>query len=350
VPIHEIGEQNGVPYFVMPLIDGVSLDRLLADPSGVIPSQPSDRARWVASLGRQAARALAYSHGQDVLHRDIKPSNLLLDVDGTLWLVDFGLAKLADELSLTSTGDLPGTLRYLAPECLHSAADGRSDVYSLGLTLYELLVGRPAFPALERARLLQQIQTHPVVAPSRLVPTVPRDLETVILRAIAFDPSARYRSAADFADDLERFLGGRPIQARRASAGERLVRWCLRNPVVAGLTVMSLVLGLIAAVFVGLFLNAPPHHRGRTPAWREAPPPESAAPAEPSRYRIQKASATVQIAASKPSRPSDNGDWFPRWKPGGLGPLERGRFATPKPRRPRPENIREGPHRAPRRI
>jgi serine/threonine protein kinase len=347
VPIHEIGEQDGVPYFVMPLIHGIGLDRLLEDPGGRIPTEPAERACWVASLGARAALALAYSHSQDVLRRDIKPSNLLLDDDGAVWLVDFGLAKLADELSLTSTGDLPGTLRYLAPECLHAAGDARSDIYSLGLTLYELLVGRPAFPAMDRARLLHQIQAGPVAGPRRLAPGLPRDIETVVLQAMAFDPSARYSSAADLAADLGRFLEGRPIRARRASPVEHLVRWCRRNPAVAGLAATSLVLGLVAAIFVGLFLMAPPHHRGRPPEPAEFPPAKSPLRAEAPPPRVEPAKAASAISFSKPKWPPDHYKRPPRWDGNGRGPFEYARKAPPNFRGPMPGKSREGHRRGP---
>jgi eukaryotic-like serine/threonine-protein kinase len=258
VPIHTVGEHEGIPYYVMPLIDGCGLDRLDADPKAALPVEPAERARRVAALGVQAAGALAYAHGQGILHRDIKPSNLLLDSAGTLWLADFGLAKLADDLSLSGSGDLPGTLRYLAPECLRDEADARSDIYSLGLTLYELLVGHPAFPELDRVRLLHRVASHDIPAPRSIVPGLPRDLETIILRAIAYDPKARYETAAALAEDLGRFLDGRPIQARRASKLEHLIRWGRRNPALAALTATSIILGLIAAIFIRSYLLAPP--------------------------------------------------------------------------------------------
>ncbi len=265
VPIYTIGEQDGLPYYVMPLIDGAGLDRLLmSKPSS---TTPVERARWVARLGLQAASALAFAHGQNILHRDIKPANLLLDREGTLWLADFGLAKLADDLSLTGTGELPGTLRYLAPECLHKTADERSDVYSLGLTLYEMLVGRPAFLEMDRVRLLHQIEAQNILAPRRLVPALPRDIETIILKAMAHDPSARYPTATALGHDLQRFLDGHPIQARRTSLAERAVRWGRRNPVVAALTVTSIVLGLTAAILLRFYLHPPRHdHPNPTPS------------------------------------------------------------------------------------
>ena len=196
VPIHALGEQDGMPYYVMPSRSTApGSTACWPDPKGAFSPAPADptgrRARWVAGLGRQAAEALAHAHEQGILHRDIKPANLLLDSAGTLWLADFGLAKLADDLALTGTGELPGTLRYLAPECLGHPPDARSDIYSLGLTLYELLVGRPAFGEMDRVRLLHQIQWQPVVPPSELMPDLPRDLETIILKASAQDPVDR---------------------------------------------------------------------------------------------------------------------------------------------------------------
>ena len=293
VPIHAMGEQDGTPYYVMPLIDGAGLDRILADPVEVVPDDPGDRALWAAALGLQAAGALAHAHEEGILHRDIKPANLLLDAAGTLWLADFGLAKLADELALTGTGELPGTLRYLAPECLRVEPDARSDVYSLGLTLYELLVGRPAFGETDRVRLLHQIESAPVVAPRMLVPGVPRDLETIVLKASSHEPSARYASASAMADDLARFLGGRPILGRRASAVERLDRWRRRNPVVSMLAALTVVLALFGGYFFALYLAAPrppgqlspARPRLRSAARPRRPPSPGPAPAAPTRSR-----------------------------------------------------------------
>src|SRR5262249_32832233 len=206
------------------------------------PEGVKERSRWVASLGVQAAGALAHAHEQGILHRDVKPANLLIEPSGHVWLTDFGLAKLADDLSLTATGDLPGTLRYLAPECLKAEADERSDIYSLGLTLYELLVGRPAFLEMDRVRLLHQIESQGIPAPRKLDRDIPRDLETIVLKATAREPSGRYASAQELSDDLGRFLDGRPIRARRVSAAETLLQWARRNPLVAVLAGSSVVL------------------------------------------------------------------------------------------------------------
>jgi WD40 repeat protein/tetratricopeptide (TPR) repeat protein len=200
----------------------------------------------VARVGIQVAEALAYAHGQGVLHRDIKPSNLLLDTEGTVWVTDFGLAKAADSDDLTHTGDIVGTLRYMPPERFGGHGDARSDVYALGLTLYELLTLRPAFDEANRARLIEQVLHAEPPRPRKLNPAVPRDLETVVLKATSRDPAHRYPTAAEMAEDLKRFVEDKPIRARRVSEAERLWRWCRRNP-----TMAALALALVLALLVG---------------------------------------------------------------------------------------------------
>jgi WD40 repeat protein len=190
--------------------------------------------RGPAHLGLQVADALAYAHGQKVLHRDIKPSNLLLDLQGTAWVTDFGLAKEEGD-DLTGSGDLVGTLRYMAPERFNGRSDARSDVYSLGLTLYEMLTLRPAFTETDRGQLIKRITSEEPPRPRKLDAHVPRDLETIVLKAIAKEPRLRYQTAADMAEDLRRFLADRPIQARRSAVWEHAWRWCRRNPLLAAL-------------------------------------------------------------------------------------------------------------------
>src|SRR5262245_41774652 len=209
--------------------------------------------RAVAHLGRQAASALTHAHGRGIIHRDIKPSNLLLDTEGVLWVTDFGLAKV-DDVDLTRTGDLVGTFRYMAPERFRGQGDARSDIYSLGLTLYELLVLRPAFEAPDRMALSEQIRTLEPPRPRALDPRIPRDLETIVLKAIEKDPGARYASAQALAEDLGRFLDDLPILARRASAVERYLRWARRHPtsavlggVLTGVLVLATAGSLLAA-------------------------------------------------------------------------------------------------------
>jgi serine/threonine protein kinase/Flp pilus assembly protein TadD len=203
----------------------------------------------VARVGVQVADALEHAHRQGVVHRDVKPSNLLLDLDGTVWVTDFGLAKADDQQNLTHTGDILGTLRYMPPEAFDGRADARGDVYALGLTLYELAALRPAFDESDRHRLIKQVtETDP--SPLRAArPAVPRDLETIVHKAIDKDPAHRYQTAGELAADLQRFLDDEPIQARRLTARERAWRWCRRNPVVAGLTaaVALLLVGITVA-------------------------------------------------------------------------------------------------------
>ena len=189
----------------------------------------------VARIGAQVADALAYAHAQGIIHRDIKPSNLLLDTRGTVWVTDFGLAKADDGPNLTHTGDILGTLRYMPPEAFRGKVDARGDVYALGLTLYEMLAFRPAFDEKERGRLVRQVTDEAPPPLRRLNAEVPRDLETIVQKAIEREATHRYASASELADDLRRFVDDEPIQARRASIAERLARWGRRNPAVAGL-------------------------------------------------------------------------------------------------------------------
>ena len=174
----------------------------------------------VASVGAQVADALDYAHKQGINHRDIKPSNLLLDTQGTVWVTDFGLAKVEDQKNLTQTGDLLGTLRYIPPEAFEGKADARSDVYSLGLTLYEMLAFRPAFDERERNRLIKQVIHDEPTRLGLVNRMVPRDLATIVHKAIDRDPARRYPTAADLAADLERFLDDEPIKARQISGLE----------------------------------------------------------------------------------------------------------------------------------
>jgi tRNA A-37 threonylcarbamoyl transferase component Bud32 len=188
--------------------------------------------RSLAHIGRQVAGGLAYSHARGVIHRDIKPSNLLLDTAGVVWIADFGLAK-GDEEGLTQSGDILGTLRYMAPERFRGEGDARVDVYALGLTLYELITLRPGFDSTDRLKLIEQIKTEDPERPRAIDPRIPRDLETIVLKAIEKDPKARYQTAEEMGEDLRRFLADEPIKARQVGAAERYWRWARRNPVIA---------------------------------------------------------------------------------------------------------------------
>jgi WD40 repeat protein len=207
--------------------------------------------RSVARIGIQVAEALDYANRQGILHRDVKPSNLLLDNRGNVWVADFGLAKTSDADDLTHTGDILGTIRYMAPERFQGKCDARSDVYSLGLTLYELVGLRPAYEASDRHALIERVLHEEPERLKKLAPAVPRDLETIVAKASAREPATRYATAAALAEDLKRFVEDRPIQARRVSAAERLVRWCRRNKVLAAslaVTLTALVAALIASL------------------------------------------------------------------------------------------------------
>jgi len=272
VPVFGIGEHDGLWFYVMQLIDGRSLDAVVRDagrPSAdTVPLTPRSQEsgvrsqeseiqtpQWrrltpatVAHIGVQVADALAYAHDQGVLHRDIKPSNLILDEHGIVWVTDFGVAKLLEEVNLTHSGDLVGTLKYMPPERFQGQSDARSDVYSVGLTLYELLARRPAYADTTPQQIIHFI-THNDPTPLRkLAPDVPADLETVILKAAARDPGHRYQTAIELADDLRRFLDDRPILARRTTRVEQAWRWCRRNPALATATAIALVLMITPTV------------------------------------------------------------------------------------------------------
>jgi serine/threonine protein kinase/Flp pilus assembly protein TadD len=283
VPVFGIGQAGETQYYVMQFIDGLGLDAVLrkarkqqgtGNPDGARPKLAQndtttagsdssqvclpggaditglckpDRLHWqsVARIGVQLAEALEYAHSQGVMHRDIKPSNLLLDSRGTVWITDFGLAKAWHGESLTPTGDIIGTIRYMAPERFRGKVDPRADIYSLGLTLYELLALRPAFEENDQPRLVQQVMHDEPPGLRTLNPSIPRDLETIVHKAMAREVDERYARAADLAADLQRFLSVQPILARRVGVHERLWRWCRRNPLLAG------SLGLAASALLG---------------------------------------------------------------------------------------------------
>ena len=210
--------------------------------------------RSVARIGVEVAEALEYAHQQGILHRDIKPSNLLLDAQGQVWITDFGLAKAHDSDELTRTGDIVGTLRYMAPERFNGWSDPRSDIYALGATLYELLTTRPAFDESDRVKLIEQV-LHEDPPPLRQFDRrIPRDVETIVLKALAKAPGERYATARQLADDLGRYLAGEPIQARPARTFERGWRWCKRHTLLAGLTAAFVlaVLGGLIGTTVGM--------------------------------------------------------------------------------------------------
>jgi predicted Ser/Thr protein kinase len=260
VPIFEVGQHEGQHYFSMAFVDGESLARRVAQ--GVM--EP----REAASLMKKVAEAIAYAHVEGVIHRDLKPGNILLDKDGTPRVTDFGLAKRVEGEShgLTATGQVLGTPSYMPPEQAqgdNARIGPLADVYSLGAVLYCLLTGRPPFQAASAVETLLQVVARDPVGPRQLNTAVPRDLETIAMKCLEKDPARRYRSAQEFADDLERWLEGKPIRARPTTAVERVLKWANRKP--ASATVVAMC-GLAAALSIAWLVG---HEVWRRHFWQE---------------------------------------------------------------------------------
>lgn len=230
-------------------------------PEQIRKSVGNEYYRNVARIGLQAAQALAYAHAHHTLHRDVKPGNLLLDDDGVVWIADFGIAKAFEDDEVTHSGDVVGTLGYMAPERFHGEATIQSDIYSLGLTLYELLSFKRAFTGSDRVTVMRQVAEEVLPPLRKRNQYVPRDMETIVLKAAARNPHDRYVSAENLAHDLECFLEDRPIRARRLNQVEVLTRWCRRNRAVASLaaSVLLLLATVLGVTTVG-YLHATAQH------------------------------------------------------------------------------------------
>jgi tetratricopeptide (TPR) repeat protein len=290
VPVHAVGQERGVHYCAMQFIEGRTLAEVIAGLRGGQPPSGSDQPttahaprpgaadtapvaaqatrpgprdaayyRRVAEWGAQAAEALEHAHALGVVHRDVKPANLMIDGQAKLWVTDFGLARLGADSGLTLTGDVVGTLRYMSPEqalAKHGLVDHRTDIYALGATLYELLTLRPAIEGDDREAILRNIAFEEPVRPRRVDRSIPTDLETVVLKALAKEPSERYATATELADDLRRWLGDQPIRAKRPSLRQRAGRWVRRHrALVRAAAAMLAAAALILAGGVGWMAN-----------------------------------------------------------------------------------------------
>lgn len=259
VPIYDVGESHGYHYFAMPMVEGANLADLILER----PLPPVDAAKLVAAI----ADTIDFAHRRGIIHRDLKPRNILLDRQGQPRVTDFGLAKLAFSeesssdihMSLsgpTGTGQILGTPSYMAPEQAQGQAEQitlLADVYSLGALMYALMTGRPPFQAATPIETLRQVIEREPVPPRKLNPGIPIDLETIVLKCLSKSPAQRYSSAAALGADLQRFLDGLPITARRVPFWTHIVRWTIRQPVVAGLLSIVVITILMGATIATRF-------------------------------------------------------------------------------------------------
>ncbi len=285
VQIHEVGDQDGVYYLALEYVDGGSLDRQLAG----TPREPRAAARLIETL----ARAVHHAHRRGILHRDLKPANVLLDAQGQPKVTDFGMAKsLQGDSGLTASGLVVGTPSYIAPEQASGKFGGVTpavDIYGLGALLYEMLTGRPPFKGATPLSTLEQVVSQEPVAPGRFQRHIPRDLETICLKCLEKQPGRRYASAEALADDLGRFLSGRPIVARPIGAWGRAWKWARRRPIEAGLTAAVLVVAVLGLT-------------GIVWQWRHALAQRDAARQEMYRANLVAAPSALQLHNSSAAR------------------------------------------------
>ncbi len=241
VPVFGVGQADQHHYYVMDFIEGMSLRESIDSGRGF-------GYRKSSQIGVTICDALQYAHSQGVLHRDIKPANLLIDRKGEVWIADFGLAKLLEQNEITATGEVLGTPQYMPPESFDGTYDIRSEIYAVGLTLYELLTQKPAIEGKSPAEVIRNASSGVITRPRALRTDLPRDLETIVLKCLAHDPRQRYAAVGDVRDDLTRFLADRPIAARRAGMIERALRWSRRQPALASLTFATF--GLLMALAI----------------------------------------------------------------------------------------------------
>ncbi|MGL4422227.1 MAG: serine/threonine-protein kinase, partial [Gemmataceae bacterium] len=251
VQVFEVGETAGLPFFTLEFVAGGTLHQQLREN---LP-EPAEAASLLITL----ARAMHYAHTNNVIHRDLKPVNILMTPAGVPKLTDFGLArKLEDDTERTAAGAILGTPSYMAPEQAagdNAAIGPPADIYGLGAILYEVLTGRPPFKGGNVWEVIRLVRTADPIAPHLLRPGIPRDLETVCLKCLAKDPAKRYATAEALAEDLTRFLAGKPTLARPAGPLERAIRWSRRNPWPTVALVASLFVAL-CAIYAAVRFNA----------------------------------------------------------------------------------------------
>ena len=277
VPIIEFGCENGINFYVMPYIEGRDLGTVIKDLIHSVDdgtrrnSQNSDNDNFfqqVAKWGQQAAEALDHAHLHGIIHRDIKPSNLILDKHDNIWITDFGLAQIRSNPNSTTSGETPGTPRYMSPEQImgqHVRGDHRTDIYSLGISLYELMTLQPAFDGKNTLAVIRQVANNEHKRPRLIDPRIPLDLEVIVQKATNKDRDDRYATARDFAEDFHRFLNGNPIVARPLGPVDFAFRWA-RGHRKAVIAAFSLLVALLVGLSAGLFWIAQAEQRAVTAA------------------------------------------------------------------------------------